>query len=149
MKELTKYSFLWMAEGDLKTSEQLMREVTDDTRFINIAGFHIQQAIEKCIKFQLERAGIDYANNSNLYRLYLSHTEIRNRVPFELREEFPLLAEWKANTRYNKEYAAELSSVKRILAITRSFMNSEISREIARQEKAEKEKASLAEVTST
>lgn len=113
MKKLDKNSLLWMAEGDLKTSEQKLQLVGGDERDWNIAGYHIQQALEKCIKFQLERDGIGYAHTHDLYRLCEKNDKIKNNIPIELRAEFSMITDWEAKSSYVKGYFTELQSIKK------------------------------------
>lgn len=148
MKKLDKNSLLWMAEGDLKTSEQKLQLVGGDERDWNIAGYHIQQALEKCIKFQLERDGIGYAHTHDLYRLCEKNDKIKNNIPIELRAEFSMITDWEAKSSYVKGYFTELQSIKKVTAMIRGYIDSEISKELARLEEVEKEEASLTEAVS-
>lgn len=70
--------WLSRAQEDLKTVEKLL----DDAGLTNIAAFHAQQCIEKCLKAMIETTGNPVPRIHDLVRLVALTTEIQ-QIPID------------------------------------------------------------------
>ncbi|MDY0095856.1 MAG: HEPN domain-containing protein [Candidatus Vecturithrix sp.] len=64
MKTLTQ-EWLKAAHDDLETIEQIVQQ----EHLTNVAAFHAQQAVEKCLKALLEEQGVEFPKTHDLLRL--------------------------------------------------------------------------------
>ncbi len=76
----------------------------------NVAAYHLQQAAEKLIKFQIYSSGAEI-NHSQLYThnierliLYCETLEIDCSIPGYIRDKSLLLTDWEAGSRYDPDF---------------------------------------------
>ena len=85
----------------------------------NIAAYHLQQAAEKLIKYQIYR-GLDLTENRRMYTHDLSrlldYAEAESLgliVPDYIRRHANRITEWEAGSRYDISFASRIDTLKR------------------------------------
>ena len=83
----------------------------------NIAAYHIQQAVEKLIKYQIYRSGIRI-NNSQMYThnierliLYGDSLNINLDVPGYVRKNSIKISDWEAGSRYSVAFSIRIDTL--------------------------------------
>ena len=102
----------------------ILRYCADDEGNLNIAGYHLQQATELCIKHYLEINGVRYLHTHSIEDL-LDECE-RSGVAIHCTDTFydfsPAITKWGSNTRYIKNYRLSLRQIQRGLQLIKDFM---------------------------
>ena len=85
----------------------------------NIAAYHLQQAAEKLIKYQIY-ANVSSVNNSQMYthnidRLisYADSLGISYYVPSYVRQHSVQISDWEAGSRYDVAFSVRISTLKK------------------------------------
>lgn len=89
-------------------------QMDGDEAYLNFIGYHLQQAVEMCLKYQLEAAGIDYPKTHDIDQLIRIGKE--NGAPIIItdyvEEHSEMFSLWEARTRYVLNYGLEETKVK-------------------------------------
>lgn len=99
-------SLLARARADAEIAKILLTEEgnpTHDEMITDQAAYHVQQAIEKALKFQTEMLGLEYKKTHNLVGLIVPLEENGFFVPNELKEKAYIISDWEASSRYNDD----------------------------------------------
>ena len=88
-----------------------------------IAAYHLQQATEKLIKYQIYQSGVAISN-SQMYthaidRLitYADSLGISYIIPEYIREHSVVISEWEAGSRYDVGFSVRIDSLKKVYGI--------------------------------
>lgn len=112
------------ADADIRVAELLLSpqgNPTNDENIIDLAAFHVQQAIEKTLKHILQtEAGI-----SEDYKGYKTHdlvsliTMIENKtefvVPNDLKSMASNISSWESSSRYGGSYKGTLNEIRQAI----------------------------------
>lgn len=120
MREATLFE---IGSRDLWNSELILSHLTGDEIDLNLASYHIEQALEKCIKFQLEMREVKYKWTQDLSTLVEIKENISNAMPLELKAELGLIIAWESKTRYIKDYFLELRTINRVLPKVKAYLS--------------------------
>lgn len=120
MREATLFE---IGSVDMWNSELILSHLTGDEIELNLASYHIEQALEKCIKFQLEMQGIRYNWTHDLSNLVEVSEKLSDEFPIELRAELGLIVAWESKTRYVKDYFVELRTINRVLPKVKAYIS--------------------------
>lgn len=89
-----------------------IKEITDDN-IVNLACYHLEQAVEKAIKFVLENNGLEFPKSHNIESL-ISFAEA-NDVDLYLNDYIidhaEMLSSWEAKTRYVLDYLVDIKKL--------------------------------------
>lgn len=105
------------------TSGLILSHLTGDEIDLNLASYHIEQTLEKCIKFQLEMQGVKYERTQNISDLVEINEKIGDEMPLELKAELGLIIDWEGKTRYIKDYFVELRTINRVLPKVKAYLS--------------------------
>lgn len=111
-KILKKKTFLDKGKADYKAAKMLMQDA-DDELLLCLAGYHLQQAVEHAIKYQLELNGIEYPWKHELDQL-ISLAKKENAEIFMtdyISDHSEMLSTWEARTRYITNYSIEREKI--------------------------------------
>lgn len=100
-------SLLERAEADIHIAKLLLSPLgnpTNDEMITEQAAYHIQQAIEKAMKYQTERLGIPYKKIHNLSGLIADLEMNHFIVSVELKSKAYMISDWEASSRYNDDF---------------------------------------------
>lgn len=85
----------------------------------NIAAYHLQQAAEKIIKYQIYKSGIEIDNRQiythDLRRLmrYAEEKEIAITMPEYIKAHIDTITDWEAGSRYDVEFSVRIDVLKK------------------------------------
>lgn len=106
------------AAANFKSAKLLLDNANGDEEQLNLAGYHLQQALELTLKYLLEQDGIEYPKTHDIDQLIRIGNE--SRVDLQLSEYLIDHAEmfslWEAKARYILGYAIEARKLKRALS---------------------------------
>ena len=94
-------------------------EETSNKNIKNIAAYHLQQATEKLIKYQIYQATAN-PNNAKLYThniekliIYADSIDIGIDIPAYVRKRSLEITEWEAGSRYDIGFSTRIDTLKR------------------------------------
>ncbi|WP_251212691.1 HEPN domain-containing protein [Adlercreutzia murintestinalis] len=106
------------AAANFKSAKLLLDNANGDEEQLNLAGYHLQQALELTLKYLLEQDGIEYPKTHDIDQLIRIGNE--SRVDLQLSEYLIDHAEmfslWEAKARYILGYAIEARKLERALS---------------------------------
>ena len=79
---------------------------TNDEMITDQAAYHVQQGIEKALKYQTEIMGIPYRKTHNLIGLISDLENHGFDVNQELKAKASIISDWEASSRYNDDFSA-------------------------------------------
>ena len=105
-------TLLQRAEKDFFTAELLFANRGEDELLIDNIAYHIQQGIEKCLKFRIQLAGEDYPNTHSIKHLIniLDNNDIE--VPDWITDNHYILTSYATQTRYSTSVVSTLREIK-------------------------------------
>ena len=95
----------------------------------NIAAYHLQQAAEKAIKYQVYRSGMPYEDRSmythNLEKLilYAETKQISVIIPEYIRTHSLILTDWEAGSRYDVAFSIRIDALKRCFTVIEAWID--------------------------
>lgn len=114
---LIKADILMAKQGIQLYEENEVREVK------NMVAYHLQQAVEKLIKIQIYRSGLEYDNRHmyvhNLVKLiqYANKIGANIIVPKIIDENALMITDWEAGSRYDIHFSIRIDTLKRIYQV--------------------------------
>ena len=105
------------AVANLRTSQLVYDYGDGDEDQLNIAGYHLQQAVELAMKYLLEQNGIEFPKTHDIDQLIrIARTnDIDLYVSEYLDDHAEMLSLWEAKSRYILGYAIEARKVERMI----------------------------------
>lgn len=108
---------LFMADAAIKKAETLSSKAGKYYR--GQAGYHLQQAAEKLIKFQIYESGVK-VDNAKIYRhslddliLYAGSLKAKIMVPKWIDSKKYTITTWEAEGRYDLHFVVRMDTLKR------------------------------------
>ena len=102
--------------ADLKSARLVLED--NDELLIPIGAYHLQQAIEKLLKFKINLKGKRYPPTHNLQKLLDDCDLYSIGYPDWIKENISTLNEWATRTRYDDSLDISLTTVQNILSKT-------------------------------
>ncbi len=97
------------AQMDYEAAAMIWKKPYNDEMILNIAAYHLQQAVEKILKGSLECAGVTVPNTHRipkLIKMVFDHNA--NLIITDwIDDHSEMLSEWEAQTRYNMDFLVE------------------------------------------
>ena len=118
---LIKDDILMAKQGIEIFEENKIREVK------NMSAYHLQQAVEKLIKIQIYRSGIEYDNRNmyvhNLVKLitYAKKIGIDLKIPKSIDENALMITDWEAGSRYDIHFSIRIDTLKKMYQIVNEW----------------------------
>ena len=117
-----------------------IRDIPDrDELYLNLAGYHLQQAVELTIKYLLENEGVEYPYTHDIDQLIRlaneNHVELFTGGYID--EHSEMLSQWEAKTRYIRGYFVEERKINTAMAEIRKYL--ECVKEHIREERSQAE----------
>jgi HEPN domain-containing protein len=110
---------LWdRARADLSVAKMIMASESADETQIDIAAYHVQQAIEKSLKFMLNNAGRPHPRTHDIYVLSQQLEKYKFVVPEWILQNADVLNEYDTRTRYGARLVASRAKVDDLLELT-------------------------------
>ncbi len=118
---LIKADILMAKQGIEIFEENKIREVK------NMSAYYLQQAVEKLIKIQIYRSGIEYDNRNmyvhNLVKLitYAKKIGIDLKIPKSIDENALMITDWEAGSRYDIHFSIRIDTLKKMYQIVNEW----------------------------
>lgn len=103
-------TLLGKAESNLFAAETVLQASTDDS-VVNIAAYHVQQAVELSLKHVLECSGIKYLHTHAIEDLVDLLPEEAEYIAELIGDAAYMFTSWEAKTRYVKGFSVSLKRV--------------------------------------
>ena len=93
----------------------------------NMSAYHLQQAVEKLIKIQIYRSGIEYDNRNmyvhNLVKFitYAKKIGIDLKIPKSIDENALMITDWEAGSRYDVHFSIRIDTLKKMYQIVNEW----------------------------
>lgn len=87
----------------------------------NMCAYHLQQAVEKMIKIQIYKSGIDYDNKSmyshniRVLLVYAESKNIKMNVPRFIEDNASVITKWEAGSRYDLHFSVRIDTLEKYL----------------------------------
>ena len=106
--------FFKSAYTDYEAAVSLFSIPRNDEAFVNIAAYHLQQAVEKSLKAFLECQGVTVPNTHDIYKLVKMCRDNGSRIVLTswIEEKADTITRWETDTRYNVDYCVEMEKIK-------------------------------------
>ena len=105
------------AVANLRTALLVFDHCDGDEDQLNIAGYHLQQAVELAMKYLLEQNGVEFPKTHDIDQLIrIAHAnDIDLYVSAYLDDHAEMLSLWETKSRYVLGYAIESRKIERML----------------------------------
>ena len=122
---------LGLIKADLIAARQAIEyyDKTGNKNIKNIAAYHLQQATEKAIKYQLYKATAN-PNNAKLYThniekliLYADSLHLGVDIPPFIRRKSLEITDWEAGSRYDYAFSARIDTLKRTYEVLQTWIS--------------------------
>lgn len=113
-------SLLARARADAEISKILLTDKgnpTHDEMITDQAAYHVQQAIEKALKYQTEMFGMEYKKIHNLAGLIPPLEAAGFPVSDELKSKAYIISNWEASSRYADDFFSVKSDIEDALRL--------------------------------
>ncbi len=107
------------AEKDYKVFKSLSAEW--DEEYLDLACYHLQQAIEKLLKKYIELSGENYDYTHNITELYLRCTKLGLPENEGLDLMGGTITGWEASSRYGDSFVATSAQIKKASSVYESL----------------------------
>lgn len=111
-------------EADIIMARQALDIYKGNTRLKdvkNMCAYHLQQAVEKMVKIQIYKSGVDYDNKSmyshNIRALlvYAERKNINIIIPGFIKENASVITKWEAGSRYDLHFSIRSDTLEKYL----------------------------------
>ena len=122
------------AVANLTSARVVFGSSGGDEEQLNVAGYHLEQALEMALKYLLEQSGVEYPKTHDVDQLIrLGHENgVALHLSEYLEEHAEMFSQWEAKSRYILGYAIEAKKVERALGEIDEYLA-----EVARRETEE------------
>ena len=119
MKKLT---LLQRAEYDFKCAELSLKHHTGDEFELDIVAYHVQQTIEKLMKWELENVGYQFSFTHEVHILYQEMLNAGLTPPNWILTHYSVINDYATKTRYGENLVAVKSVLDIIIKETRLYL---------------------------
>ncbi len=106
------------AAANFRSAKLLLDHANGDEEQLNLAGYHLQQALELTLKYLLEQDGVEYPKTHDIDQLIRIGNErgVDLRLSEYLTDHAEMFSMWEARSRYVLDYAIEARKLERALS---------------------------------
>ena len=119
MKKLT---LLQRAEYDLRHAKLALAHYTGDEFELDIVAYHVQQTIEKLMKWELENVGFQFSFTHEVQILYQEMLDAGLTPPTWILNHYNVINDYATKTRYGESLIAVRSVLDLIMAETSVYL---------------------------
>lgn len=126
MKDKTE-TLLDKAVQNLNCAKALYNsELVEDEAYLNYVGYHLQQAVELSIKYQLELNGVEYNKTHDIEQLIqlAKASGVELFITDYIDDKAEMFSSWEAKTRYILNYKLEERKVSAALTEVDKYISS-------------------------
>jgi len=110
------------AKADLQNARLILSQNNPDELFLDIAAYHVQQAIEKMVKYALAINGVKHKQTHDMDVLYEQLEDAGIEVFPWLRENIDILNAYATKTRYGTNIVATTRKITQLLALAEELL---------------------------
>ena len=112
------------ARTNYEVAAILLANSGDDEAFLNQAGYHLQQAVELAIKFELEISGVEYVKTHDIDQLIrlAKNNKVDLHLPEYIEDHSEMFSAWESKTRYILGYLIEREKIEKSLAAVETML---------------------------
>ncbi|MGL5675282.1 MAG: HEPN domain-containing protein [Cellulosilyticaceae bacterium] len=116
-----------LAEADYKFAKMNFEylKTTSDDMFVNMIAYHIQQAVEKLLKYLIEVKGKRYPKTHDITELIDACEPLNITIPEEIINNDVLITKWCTQTRYNINFKASIRKIELLLPVVEEWLKAE------------------------
>ena len=109
---------------DYQTARMIWERPYNDEMILNIAAYHLQQAVEKVLKGALECVGVTVPNTHKITKLIdmVYDNGANLTITDWLDDHSEMLSEWEVETRYNMDFLVEKRKLDRAIKEIQIFL---------------------------
>ena len=127
-------SLLRRAKRDIALCHKILDDIEDDVD-IDIAGYHLQQGVEKYIKYKIQLKGVIYPKTHDIYKL-LDLCDANNiDMPHWIDENADTLNSYLSESRYGSSIVASKRKILKLLPLIKELLKMEDDATIANEPK--------------
>ena len=116
-----KIDYLRRAKVDLLICKKSLTNWTDELE-VDIAAYHLQQALAKTLKHKLTLLGEDYPRTHEIKRLWAQLDKLGATPPEWIWQNRQLLTDYAEKTRYGENLVATQREVEEFIALLEAYM---------------------------
>lgn len=117
-----RITLLDRAESDVRVCEHILSALQTDELMKDIAAYHIQQAVEKALKYWLSTIGIEYPRTHDINALIALLETERQTIPNWLYDGSDLLNRYATSSRYGESVVAVQRKIEFFCENTRALL---------------------------
>jgi len=116
---MDKISLYDRAVGDYKLGKRALADAYEDEVLCDLAGYLLQQSIEKLLKFQIELQGDEFDFTHSISKLI---DQVKNEVPDWIVTNREKLTSYNTKTRYSSVRIASITDLKEFYCNLESYL---------------------------
>ena len=116
-----KIDYLRRAKVDLLICKKTLNDWQDELE-VDIAAYHLQQALEKTLKHQITLQGEDYPKTHEIKRLWAQLARLNAPPPEWIWEHRQLLTDFAEKTRYGESLIATQREVEEFIILLEAYI---------------------------
>ena len=116
-----KVSLLDRAEADLQSAHLILSQNGHDELLLDIAAYHVQQGIEKLMKFALASNGVQYKQTHDMFILLEQLEDAGIETLQWLEENADTLNSYATKTRYGSDIIATRKKIMHLLELADNY----------------------------
>ena len=122
---MIRETLLDKAKKDIAVAEALYRQPEVDELFLDAISYHIQQAVEKALKYQMEESGIHYDYEHDIQNLIDAALDGDENIIVTdyIKDNTDMLTNWESKTRYITGYRVVKNRVDAAIKEARRFVD--------------------------
>ena len=113
-----KITLLDRAKADLMVVKMILDDIDSCETMVDIAAYHTQQTVEKCLKFMLNQAGRPHPRTHDIYALAQQLERYKFTVPEWVLQNADVLNEFDTRTRYGTRLVASRPKIEALYELT-------------------------------
>ena len=110
----------------------IRNQMDGDEAFLNYIGYHLQQSVELCIKYQLDTQGVEYPKTHDIDQLiFIAKRNNAQLIMTDYIEDHSeMFSQWESKTRYVLNYRLEEKKVDSAIHAVSQYLDKILNREI-------------------
>ena len=110
---------------NLICAKTLYENLAQDEVYLNYVGYHLQQAVELAIKYNLEMNGVEYQKTHDITQLInlAKENNVDIKITEYIDEHSEMFTVWESKTRYILNYKLESIKIKKALEEVEKYLS--------------------------
>jgi len=104
-------------------AKTLAESAASDELHLDVAAYHIQQAVEKAVKFDMQMSGIKYNNTHDMDLLWNTAANGGVVLPSWIYDNIDILNSYATKTRYGYDIVSSLRKISQLVEFAQSYIS--------------------------